>query len=80
MLFSSYVHLKRSKYFVYFLIDLGLSYVVYQYTADAYSSFDWLFFAKIYSAIILLQLAFALRDGFASFVFLKPINASLLKE
>ena len=79
MLFSSYVHLKRSKYFVYFLIDLGLSYVVYQYTADAYSSFDWLFFAKIYSAIILLQLAFALRDGFASFVFFKTNQRELVE-
>ena len=79
MLFSSYVHLKRSKYFVYFLIDLGLSYVIYQYMADAYTSFDWLFFAKIYSSIILLQLVLALRDGFASFIFFKTNQRELVE-
>lgn len=79
MLFSSYQQLKRSKYFLYLVLDLAIAYGAYRYMTDFYTLFDWTFFIEIYLAILLIQVVFVMRDGLVNAVFLK-FNERFLVE
>ncbi len=79
MLYSSYQQLKHSKYFLYLLLDLVMTYGAYQYWSDSYTLFDWVLFLKIYTVILVIQLIFVARDGVVNSVFLK-LNERFLVE
>ena len=55
MLFSSYLRLKFAKYFLYFIIDLLVTYFVVRLLTE--SVFEWALFAKVY--LLVLQGLFA---------------------
>jgi hypothetical protein len=79
MLFSSYQQLKRSKYFLYLVLDLAIAYGAYRYMTDFYTLFDWTFFIEIYLVILLIQFVFVMRDGIVNAMFLK-FNERFLVE
>lgn len=77
MLFSSYLRLKYTKYFLYLLFDLLLTYGILRCLDEGV--FDWHFYTKIYLIVLFVQLIFLLRDGLVSTIFMHLNQAALIQ-
>ena len=77
MLFSSYLRLKYSKYFLYLILDLLIAYCVARYLSEA--AFTWTFFSQVFVALLGVQLLFILRDGLVNLMFMWINQRSLIQ-
>lgn len=76
MLFSTYLHLRHAKYFLYAMVDLALTFLGMHYLTDG--TFEWTLFGKVYLAILGVQVLFVCRDGLVNFVFMQLHQQALI--